>query len=408
MNLNRTLGAQRFTVGAVREIHSAVRSADAGTGTTLSFTSLSSTTNDDAGWRQEGRGSRDDLRRVVVPAAGSVAWMEPAEALERIAYLLDRAREKPYRVRAYLRAAEVAKTLAPHELLARIAARTLEELDGIGPKTAAIIIEVATSGSSSYLDRLERETALTVGKGNEIAAQLKGDLHVHSLWSDGGAEIDVMARAARDLGHEYIALTDHSPRLTVANGLSRERLLQQLDIVAALNHDLTPFRILTGIEVDILEDGALDQDDDVLEQLDVVVASVHSKLRMEKTAMTRRIIAAIANPHTDVLGHCTGRYVVGRGRPQSEFDAEVVFRACERFDTAVEINSRPERLDPPNDLLKLAVEVGCQFAINTDAHAPGQLEWQTYGADKAVETGVTIDRVVNSWSTDKLLGWTNR
>ena len=334
--------------------------------------------------------------------------MEPVEALERIAYLLDRAREKPYRVRAYLRAAEIVRALAPDELIARVAAGTLKELDGIGPKTAAIIIEVATAGSTVYLDKLEEETALTVGKGNELVAQLKGDLHVHSLWSDGGAEIDVMARAARDLGHEYIALTDHSPRLTVANGLPRERLLQQLDIVAALNDDLAPFRILTGIEVDILDDGTLDQDDEVLGRLDVVVASVHSKLRMEKREMTRRMITAISNPHADVLGHCTGRYVVGRGRPQSEFDAEAVFRACERFETAVEINSRPERLDPPNDLLELAVEIGCRFAINTDAHAPGQLEWQPYGADKAVETGVTIDRIVNSWSADELLEWTRR
>ena len=332
--------------------------------------------------------------------------MEPAAALERIVYLLDRAREQPYRVRAYLRAAEVVKALAPGELAARVAAGTLEELEGIGPKTAAIITEVARTGSCAYLVKLEEETALTVGKGNELVAQLKGDLHTHSLWSDGGAEIDVMARAARDLRHEYMALTDHSPRLTIANGLSRERLLQQLEIVAGLNNELAPFRILTGIEVDILEDGTLDQDDEVLERLDVVVASVHSKLRMEKQKMTRRMITAIANPHTDVLGHCTGRYVVGRGRPQSQFDAEVVFHACERFDTAVEINSRPERLDPPNDLLALAVEMGCRFAINTDAHAPGQLEWQPYGADKAVETGVTIDRIVNSWSVDELLEWT--
>ena len=308
-------------------------------------------------------------------------------------------------MRAYLTAAGVVKALAPDELVARVAAGTLAELDGIGPKTAAIITEVATSGSTAYLDKLEEETALSVGKGNELVAQLKGDLHVHSLWSDGGAEIDVMARAARDLRHEYIALTDHSPRLTVANGLSRERLVRQLDVVAALNGELAPFRILTGIEVDILEDGKLDQDDDILDRLDVVVASVHSKLRMERQAMTRRMVTAVANPHTDVLGHCTGRYVVGRGRPQSEFDAELVFRACERFGTAVEINSRPERLDPPNDLLALAVEIGCLFAIDSDAHAPGQLEWQSYGADKAVETGVTIDRVVNSWSADKLSAW---
>src|SRR5205823_6323528 len=209
-----------------------------------------------------------------------------------------------------------------------------------------------------------------------LVTQLKGDLHVHSLWSDGGAEIDVMARAARRLGHGYIALTDHSPRLTIANGLSRERLLKQLDIVAALNDDLAPFRILTGIEVDILEDGALDQDDDILDRLDVVVASVHSKLRMDAAEMTRRMCVAVANPHVDILGHCTGRIVVGRGRPESQFDAELVFHACEQYGTAVEINSRPERLDPPRRLLSLAVEMGCHFSIDTDAHAPGQLEWQ--------------------------------
>src|SRR2546430_9748872 len=216
---------------------------------------------------------------------GTVALMEPARALERIAYLLDRVREKPYRVRAYPRSAEIVKALAPDALVARVLAGTLQELDGIGPKTAAIITEVAASGSTAYLTELEEKTVLTVGKGNKLVAQLKGDLHVHSLWSDGGAEIDVMARAARDLGHNYIALTDHSPRLTIANGLSRERLLQQLDIVAALNDDLAPFRILTGIEVAILADGALDQDDVILARLDIVVATVQSKLRMEKREM---------------------------------------------------------------------------------------------------------------------------
>src|SRR5258705_4218729 len=232
--------------------------------------------------RSDSTAIRELARTVALVRAARVALprMEPAKALERIAYLLDRAREKPYRARAYLRAAEVVKALAPDELVARVAAGTLKELDGIGPKTAAIITEVTTCGSTVFLDKLEVETALTVGKGNEIVAKLKGDLHVHSRWSDGGAEIEVMARAARDLGHEYIALTDHSPRLTIANGLSRARLLQQLDIVAALNDDLAPFRILTGIEVDILEGGTLDQDDEILERLDVVVSSVHSNMRI--------------------------------------------------------------------------------------------------------------------------------
>ena len=345
---------------------------------------------------------------------GTVGRMEPVEALERIAYLLDRAREKSYRVRAYLRAAETIKALPPEELADRVRRGTLEELEGIGPKTASIVTEVATTGTTAYLATLEETTGIALGAGDELVAALKGDCHVHSTWSDGGAEIDVMARAARDLGHEYIVLTDHSPRLTIANGLSRERILQQLDLVARLNEELADeqslggartFRVLTGIEVDILEDGTLDQDDDILERLDVVVASVHSKLRMERREMTRRMITAIANPHVDILGHCTGRIVVGRGRPESEFDPEVVFHACERFGTAVEINSRPERLDPPRRLLQVAIEMGCKFTIDTDAHAPGQLEWQPYGADRAAQCGITPDRIVNARSADELLAW---
>ena len=222
-----------------------------------------------------------------------------------------------------------------------------------------------------------------------------------------------MALAARDLGHEYVALTDHSPRLTVANGLTADRLRQQLDIVAALNDELAPFRILTGIEVDILEDGSLDQHPDLLAQLDVVVASVHSKLRMPASSMTPRMVAAIANPAVDVLGHCTGRMVIGRGgdgpgRPESEFDAEIVFEACRQFDVAVEINSRPERLDPPRRLLQLAVATGCRFSIDTDAHAPGQLEWQQYGCARAVECGVDPATVVDTWPLDAVLAHGHR
>jgi putative hydrolase len=215
-----------------------------------------------------------------------------------------------------------------------------------------------------------------------------------------------MARAARDLGHEYMVLTDHSGSLKVAKGLSAERLRAQLKVVKTLNEELAPFRVLTGIEVDILEDGALDQEEALLAQLDVVVASVHSKLRMDRAEMTRRMAVAVANPHVDVLGHCTGRLVVGRGRPESEFDAELVFTACREFGTAVEINSRPERLDPPKRLLRLALETGCLVSIDTDAHAPGQLEWQVYGCERAADCGVPPDRVVNTRSTSDLLAWT--
>ncbi|MFL6105090.1 MAG: PHP domain-containing protein, partial [Actinomycetes bacterium] len=209
---------------------------------------------------------------------------------------------------------------------------------------------------------------------------------------------------------------DHSPRLTVANGLSPERLRAQLDEVARLNEDLAgatsrggrPFRVLTGIEVDILEDGALDQSDELLARLDVVVASVHSKLRMPGPEMTRRMVAAAANPHTDVLGHCTGRMVVGRGRPESEFDPDAVFGACAEHGVAVEVNSRPERQDPPKRLLRLAVEAGCRIAIDTDAHAPGQLDWQLGGCERAFACGVTADMVVNTRDADGLLAWAGR
>jgi putative hydrolase len=243
-------------------------------------------------------------------------------------------------------------------------------------------------------------------EGQALLGRLQGDCHSHSNWSDGGSPIDEMARAARDLGHRYWALTDHSPRLTVAHGLDPERLRQQLAVVAQLNDELAPFRILTGIEVDILEDGRLDQDDDLLDQLDVVVASVHSKLRMDSAAMTARMLAAIANPHTDILGHCTGRLLVGRGRPPSTFDAGAVFDTCAATGTAVEINSRPERLDPPEPLLRAALSAGCVVVVDTDAHAPGQLEWQRHGCEQAARVGVPVERVMNALPVDDLLAWT--
>jgi putative hydrolase len=332
--------------------------------------------------------------------------MEPAvAALERTAYLLERQNASSHKVEAFRRAAAVLAALGPAELRQRADAGTLTELPGIGARTAEVASAAAKGQVSDYLAALEEVPTPEVGGGAELLAALRGDLHTHSDWSDGGSPIEVMTRAAAELGHEYIALTDHSPRLTVARGLSPQRLRDQLDVVARVNAELAPFRILTGIEVDILDDGGLDQEPELLDQLDVVVASVHSKLRMAGPEMTRRMVAAIASGRMDVLGHCTGRMVVGKGRPPSEFDAELVFEACRRFDVAVEINSRPERLDPPRPLLRLAVETGCRFAIDTDAHAPGQLEWQPNGCARAAECDVPAERVVNTWSARELLDW---
>lgn len=341
--------------------------------------------------------------------AGGAAPLDPVEQLERIAFLLEAALEPSYRVKAFRGAARTLRGLPAGEAEARATAGTLRDLDGIGEVTAQVVMEALTGEVPVYLRRLQA----TEGSPVDAAAQalrgaLRGDCHTHSDWSDGGSPIEEMARAARDLGHSYIVLTDHSPRLRVARGLSPERLREQLRVVAALNDELAPFRVLTGIEVDINEDGSLDQQPELLAQLDVVVASVHSKLRMPAAEMTPRMVRAISDPHTDILGHCTGRMVVGKKRPESEFDAELVFAACERFGVAVEINSRPERLDPPKRLLRLAVEAGCLTSIDTDAHAPGQLDWQAYGCERAAACGVPADSIVTTWDVDQLLTWTAR
>jgi putative hydrolase len=338
---------------------------------------------------------------------------DPVTDLRRIAFLLERSLASSYRVKAFRGAAAALLKLSPQELEQTVADNDLRSLKGVGDKTAEVIEESLTGQVPSYLADLEKEAQEPLASdGQALRAALRGDCHSHSDWSDGGSPPAEMAWTARDLGHEYIVLTDHSPRLKVANGLSADRLRRQLDVIDVINEQLAPFRMLTGIEVDILDDGTLDQDPDLLSRLDVVVASVHSKLSMPSKAMTRRMLAAIADPNTDILGHCTGRMVMGRdgrnpkGRPESEFDAAAVFAACQEHGTAVEINSRPERLDPPRRLLRQAVQAGCYFSIDTDGHAPGQLDWQIIGCARAQECEVPTERVINTWAMEDLLDWT--
>ena len=333
---------------------------------------------------------------------------DPIADLRRIAFLLEAAQEPGYRVRAFRSAAAAVDRLDAGELATRAAAGTLRELPGIGEVTERTVLESLRGEEPVYLRRLEAVGATPLAEGAAaLRSALRGDCHAHTVASDGGASIREMAEAAIELGHSYLAITDHSPRLTVANGLSPERLRAQLEEIAALNAELSPFRLLTGIEVDINEDGSLDQDPDLLAQLDVVVGSVHSALRSEERAMTVRMVTALANPNLDILGHCTGRMKTRkRNRPPSAFDAELVFTAARRFDKAIEINSRPERLDPPKRLLRLAVEAGCRVSIDSDAHAPGQLFWLGNGCERAFLCGVTEPMIVNALAADDLLDWT--
>lgn len=345
-------------------------------------------------------------------AAGDPYDGSPIAALRRIAFLLERGRADTFKVQAYRKAAAAILPLPPDEVARRAADGTLTDLPGIGSSTARVISDAVAGRTPERLADAEQQYGvLPVSGGDGLRAVLRGDLHSHSDWSDGGSPIEEMAMTAMELGHDYLVLTDHSPRLRIAHGLSAERLARQLEVVDAVNSHLTAlpgqFRLLKGIEVDILDDGGLDQTDEMLGRLDVRVASVHSKLAMDPEPMTKRMVAAIRNPWTNVLGHCTGRLVTGnRGtRAQSRFDARAVFEACAEHGVAVEINSRPERRDPPTALLELARDTGCLFSIDSDAHAPGQLDFLVLGCERAEAAGIDPERIVNTWPVERLLGW---
>ncbi len=349
----------------------------------------------------------------------SPAPVDPAETLERIGYLIERTGGPTFKAAAFRTAASTVRLVEPRLLQQAADAGVLKDLPGLGATTASVVADVLAGRVPGYLTDLQERAGesgesgaaaafvvpMLSGAGAELAQALRGDCHLHTVWSDGGDSVEDMAAAAIALGHDYLVITDHSPRLRVAHGLDVDRLRHQRARIRAVNEALAPFRLLTGVEVDILAAGELDHPDSVLAECDVVVASVHSRLAEDETAMTARMVGAVANPNVDILGHCTGRMVAHKKRAESKFDADEVFEAIAAHDKALEINCRPERLDPPRRLLARALDIGCRFSISSDAHSVGQLGWQPFGCERAGEMGIPADRIVNTWPVDELLDW---
>lgn len=230
---------------------------------------------------------------------------------------------------------------------------------------------------------------------------IRGDLQMHTTASDGKNSIEEMAEAARRLGYEYIALTDHSKAVTVANGLDEKRVLAQIKKIREAQKRFEDIRLLAGIEVDILKDGRLDLDDEVLAQLDVVVCSVHSYMNLDREAMTDRLLAAIENPYTQIIAHPTGRLLLRR--EPFEFDMEKVLDAARRHGVAMECNSYPDRLDLKETHLRMARDRGVKIVISTDAHTTAHLPYIKYGVKMARRGWLEKKDVLNTLPAEKLL-----
>ena len=251
-------------------------------------------------------------------------------------------------------------------------------------------------------DRGEIEAALG-GKLPRLveAKDIRGDLHVHSIWSDGRASIIELAQAARSLGYEYIALSDHSPSVGIAGGIGREKMEEKIEAVAEANDSLEGITILMGAEVDIKADGSLDYPDDLLERMDVVVASVHMAQQQKERTITGRLISAIENQNVDIIGHPTGRII--NQREPSDMDFHAVLEAAARAGTALEINAHPSRLDLNDVNARAAKEMGVQMSINSDAHDAGQLLNMKYGINVARRAWLEKKDLINAMDLKDLI-----
>src|SRR6202521_2865426 len=324
-----------------------------------------------------------------------------AQVLSEIGYLLRQDPEERFRAKAFSAAAWSLAIEQP-DLEALHGVNELTTLEGVGPGIAKVLAELLETGNSRYLDRL-REQMKQPARDDESAldfAQYKGDVHSHSKWSDGRATMLEMARGAEAMGYTYLGVTDHSPRIKVVNGLDADRLLAQSREMAEVQSQVPSVALLQGIEVDILEDGALDLPDMVLELLDVVIASPHVKLRQDPAAMTERMLRAVSHPHVDVIGHPTGRRP--GSREGANYDFEAVFKEASRHGVALEIDCDPARMDLSPEMARLALECGCNFALDSDAHAPPEFAYVPMGIWMARRAGIPEDRILNFLPLDEL------
>lgn len=330
---------------------------------------------------------------------------EAAATVSEIAYLL-RHKGDAYRARAFTRVASALIRDRP-DLDALRAHGALETVDGVGAGIARTLAELVDTGRSSYLERLREELqqarpaeAPSFELSPLVSMGYCGDLHSHTDWSDGHATVIEMARAAAGRGYQYLAITDHSPRITVVNGLGPERLAAQRQQIEQAARELEGITILQGIEVDINEDGTLDLPDETLASLDLVIASPHVKLRMEPAAMTERMLRAVQHPHVDVIGHPTGRRP--GTRPGAEYDFQAVFETAARHGVVVEIDCDPARMDLSPELARVAADAGCRFSVDSDAHTPDQFVYVDLGIWIARRAGIDTDRIVNWLGVEEL------
>jgi putative hydrolase len=317
-----------------------------------------------------------------------------AQLLSEIGYLLRQDPEEKFRAKAFSAAAWSLAVERP-DLEALHGANELTTLEGVGAGIAKVLVEALETGGSRYLDRL-REQMKQPARADETVldfAQYKGDVHSHSTWSDGKATMLEMARGAEAMGYTYLGVTDHSPRIKVVNGLDATRLLAQSREMAEVQAQVPGVALLQGIEVDILEDGSLDLPDMVLELLDVVIASPHVKLRQEPAAMTERMLRAVSHPHVDVIGHPTGRRP--GSREGASYDFEAVFKEAARHHVALEIDCDPARMDLSPEMARLALELGCTFSMDADAHAPAEFAYVPMGMWMARRAGIPQERILN-------------